>query len=403
MTRAKGRRSPRTFGEIAILPSGRYRARYWGPDGQRYNAPRTYVAKTDAEGWLADQERAISRGDWEPPQPKFTPAPAVSFGEYAKASVKQRTLRPATVELYEKLLRLAILPAFGDAPITSITPEQVRGWYAGMKNTPTQQANAYGLMKSILKQAVEEHLIAENPCRVRGGSQKETAKQIEVLTVAQLTQYIEALPERRRIPLLLAGWCGLRSGEVRGLRMQDLDFDAGVVHVRQGVVRVKGKLLIGPPKTKAGIRSVSIPPHLLPGLKVWLAQQRDRPRDALAFPGGDGVSPMNDTTLYYAHEQGRNAIGMPGLTVHALRHTSATLAAQLGATIAELQARIGHSTPNMAMRYQHVAADRDAQLAARMSQLATGKDWTPQPPPRARRPRESSRKREQSELPGMDD
>lgn len=63
---------------------------------------------------------------------------------------------------------------------------------------------------------------------------------------------------------------------------------------------------------------------------------------------------------------------MPGLTVHGLRHTSATLAAQLGATLAELQARIGHSTPNMAMRYQHVAAERDEQLAARMSAFATG-------------------------------
>lgn len=58
---------------------------------------------------------------------------------------------------------------------------------------------------------------------------------------------------------------------------------------------------------------------------------------------------------------------MPGLTIHALRRTSATLAAQLGATLAELQARIGHTTPNMAMRYQHVAANRDALLAERMS------------------------------------
>ena len=65
------------------------------------------------------------------------------------------------------------------------------------------------------------------------------------------------------------------------------------------------------------------------------------------------------------------------ITIHGLRHTSATLAAQLGATLAELQARIGHSTPTLAMRYQHVAAERDAQLAARMSAFATGGSrWT---------------------------
>jgi integrase len=67
------------------------------------------------------------------------------------------------------------------------------------------------------------------------------------------------------------------------------------------------------------------------------------------------------------------AIDIPGLTIHGLRHTGATLAAQLGATLAELQARIGHSTPNMAMRYQHVAAERAAQLAAGMSAFASGR------------------------------
>jgi integrase len=61
-----------------------------------------------------------------------------------------------------------------------------------------------------------------------------------VLTVDQLTRYLAAVPEARRVPLLLAGWCGLRSGEVRGLRFRDLDLDSGVVHVRQAVVRRKG-------------------------------------------------------------------------------------------------------------------------------------------------------------------
>jgi integrase len=97
----------------------------------------------------------------------------------------------------------------------------------------------------------------------------------------------------------------------------------------------------------------------------------------LLFPAGDGHSPLNDSVLREAHDKGKAAIDMPGLTIHGLRHTSATLAAQLGATLAELQARIGHSTPNMAMRYQHVAAERDAQLAARMSAFATGGSLRP--------------------------
>jgi len=361
----------RGFGEISRLPSGRYRARYTGPDVNRHSAPLTFVARIDAEGWLVEQERLISRGEWRPPARQVRKTPLL-LGEYATVVVERRRLRPATVALYAKLLRLTIPPTWATRPLGDITAAEISTWYAGMRQTPTQQANAYGLLKSIFKEAVEEGLLEANPCRVRAGGQKQRAREIDVLTVDQLSRYVAAVPEERRVPLLLAGWCGLRSGEVRGLRVRDLDLDAGVVHVRQAVVRLKGQLLIGPPKTNAGIRSVAIPPHLLPALRAWADQQPTRGRDALLFPAGDGHSPLNDSVLRDAHDKGKAAIDMPGLTIHGLRHTSATLAAQLGATLAELQARIGHSTPNMAMRYQHVAAERDAQLAARMSAFATG-------------------------------
>lgn len=369
----------RGFGEVGQLPSGRYRARYTGPDGSRHSAPITFVARIDAEGWLVDQERMISRGEWEPParQVREVHEAPLLLGEYAATVVARRRIRPGTAALYAKLLRLTILPAFAKRPLGEITAAEVSTWYAGMRGTPTQQANAYGLLKSIFKEAVEERLVEVSPCRVKAGTQKERAREIEVLTVDQLNRYLAAVPEARRVPLLLAGWCGLRSGEVRGLRVRDLDLDLGVVHVRQAVVRLKGQLLIGPPKTGAGVRSVSIPPHLLPALRQWAARQPVREREALLFPAGDGHSPLNDSVLRVAHNKGKAAIGMPGLTIHGLRHTSATLAAQLGATLAELQARIGHSTPNMAMRYQHVAAERDAQLAARMSAFATGRPATP--------------------------
>jgi integrase len=63
--------------------------------------------------------------------------------------------------------------------------------------------------------------------------------------------------------------------------------------------------------------------------------------------------------------------GKPGMTFHALRHTGAVLAAGAGATLAELMARLGHSTPEVAMMYQHAAQDRDAVLAVALSKLAT--------------------------------
>ncbi len=144
--RAKAKRG---FGEVSALPSGRFRARYTGPDGNRHSAPITFVARIDAEGWLVDQERMISRGDWKPPARQVREVPLL-LGEYAAVVVGRRRLRPATVALYAKLLRLTILPTWADRPLGDITAAEISAWYAGMRKTPTHQANAYRLLKSRL-------------------------------------------------------------------------------------------------------------------------------------------------------------------------------------------------------------------------------------------------------------
>jgi len=68
--------------------------------------------------------------------------------------------------------------------------------------------------------------------------------------------------------------------------------------------------------------------------------------------------------------KGRAGIGRDDLRWHDLRHSGAVLAAATGASLAELMARLGHSTPAAAMRYQHAAAGRDREIAQLLSKLA---------------------------------
>lgn len=378
--RSTKRRTRRAFGEISKLPSGRYRARYWGPGtyvGQRFSAPKTFLAKVDAEAWLADVDRDIAAGTWEPPTADDrSPETPKTLEPYAQAWLEGRAIRDTTRALYRRLLTNCIIPAFGSTGLRNITPAKVRAWYFGMKATPTQQANAYALLKSILHDAVEDELIRVNPCKVKGGAVKTRASEPEAITDAELAKYLEAVPEKYRMALLLAGWCALRSGEVRGLRRRDLDLTAGVVRVEQQAVRLGGKHVITKPKTAAGVRVVAIPVHVIPALREWLATQPVRGADGLLFTAGDGRSPLSQQTLRDAHVVGREAIGRPGLTIHGLRHTSLTLAAQAGATVAELQARAGHTTATQALRYQHASQERDRELAARMSARSVARPVT---------------------------
>ena len=106
-------------------------------------------------------------------------------------------------------------------------------------------------------------------------------------------------------------------------------------------------------------------------IKAHLRNHVERGADALLFADTDGTQLRADR--YRPHwEKARAAIGKPRLRVHDLRHVGAVLAAQSGATTAELMHRLGHTTPQMALRYQHVAEGRDAEIAARLSKLVAG-------------------------------
>ena len=76
-------------------------------------------------------------------------------------------------------------------------------------------------------------------------------------------------------------------------------------------------------------------------------------------------------TLYRHFYKARAAAGRPDLRFHDLRHSGAVLAAATGASLAELMARLGHSTPQAAMRYQHAAQGRDQQIARALSAMVT--------------------------------
>jgi integrase len=374
------RNGKRYFGSVRRLPSGRYQARYTGPDGQTYAAktpegkPLTFDTQGDAEAWLALRHSEILRGAWLPPaEPKAAP---VLFRAYAAAWLAGRDLEDTTVDHYEQLLRDHILPTFGAVPVASITPASIREWNAGLKakTGPTQRAHAYGLLRTVMNTAVADEVISANPCRVRGAGQSRRVKKIRPATLAELETLVTAMPARYRLMVLFAAWCALRFGELAELRRSDVDVKNGIIRVRRGVTRTKksGRKVKGP-KSEAGKRDVAIPPHLMPMVRAHLRDHVAVGRDALLFPAAsDPTEHMAPSTLYRVFYPARDAASRPDLRFHDLRHTGAVLAAATGATLAELMARLGHSTAGAALRYQHAAEDRDKAIAEALSKLASG-------------------------------
>ena len=114
----------RRFGRVRQLRSGRWQARYKGPDGIDRPAPQTFASKTGAERWLSVTEAEIIQGDWIDPG-----AGRVLFGGYARDWIEERPgLRPKTIELYRYLLRQHLEPAFGSRTLADIKEPHVRRW-----------------------------------------------------------------------------------------------------------------------------------------------------------------------------------------------------------------------------------------------------------------------------------
>ncbi len=369
----------RAFGTIRKLPSTRWQASYIGPDNRRHVGWSTYLVKADAEVWLRDEEILIDRAQWTAPARRrpVEQVDGMTLREYATANLRRRAtrarkpIRPTTTDLYWKLLDLAILPTLGGKALVDISPADVHRWHDGLPGTPTQNGNAYQLLRSLMADALEDEMIERNPVRIKGAGKPAPKAKGQALNIGELQAYTAAA-DRHALLLLLAAWCGLRSGEDRGLRHCDVADDGSAIKVEQTVSKIgRGKdrtWYIGAPKTAAGMRRIAVPPHLRPMLRAWL-DAYDGPADGLLFPAGDGRSPMDSVVLWRAHKAAAVAIGRPSLKIHDLRRTALTLAGQTGATVKELQNMAGHTTLQMVQTYQVFDSQRADAVAERMSAL----------------------------------
>ena len=370
---AKRRQQRRSWGQLRKLPSGRWQAKYTGLDLRVYPAPHTFETKLDAEGFLSGVRRKIDLDTWTAPTATPTPTTPRTVASYAERWLEQRNpLKPRTRELYGRLLTNHVMPALGHLALDQVTTVLIRDWYQGMDPTkPTVRAHAYALLRTILGTAVDDGLIPSNPCRIRGGGQTQRAHEIRLLTAPELVELVAAMPDELRAGVLLSAWCGLRYGELAELRRKDIEPDGSVLHVRRGVVYIGGEHLVSAPKSRAGVRDIAVPPHMAPVVVGHLDSHTSKGRDALLFPGADGEH-LPHWTFRQRLYKAAKSIGRDDLHVHDLRHLGAVLAAQSGATLKELMGRMGHTSPAMSMRYQHVGAGRDVLLAAAMSRAVTG-------------------------------
>ncbi len=364
----------RRFGRLRRLPSGRWQARYAGPDGRERTAPETFPTKTDAARFLTSIEVDVGRGVWLDPTRGAITVAAYAGAWLSARRVKGQPLAAATRSVYRRRLDEQIMPALGNSPIDRVTPAVVRTWYAATTKTgATTAAQAYRLLHAIFATAVADGDLVRNPCQIKGAGNPSTPER-PLVDRAQVEALADAMPEHLRALVLLAFWGGLRLGELLALEVGDLklaaDVGSGSVRVQRQQQDVDCRTIVTAPKV-GSVRTVHLPAPAVTALAEHLADRGPALPTARVFVRASGEQ-LHGWDVHRHWNRARREVGLPVVRVHDLRHAGLTLAAQSGATLAEVMRRAGHTTSRAALLYQHAAEDRDRDLAARMGGQPSG-------------------------------
>lgn len=349
-----------------------------GPDGKRLRFTKTICASSrrEAEKRLAEFIAEVNGGLLaEPGKMSFK-----HFAERFMRDYAEPRLAPKTVWRYRQLLEKHILPQIGHLKMDQVRPLHIIELHRTLEEknlAPRTVLHVHRLVANILQRAVEWQVIAVNPARrVRAPSvPRRTARVYDENQVARLLEALEEEPLKYRTAVYLALASGLRLGELCGLEWQDIDFEAGTLTVARASQWLPGRgVFTKEPKTEESKRTIALPASVLSLLRRYKAQQNEERLKCGELWRGSGRilttwngGPVRPETVSQWFKRFLQRHGLPKITFHGLRHTSASLLICDGVPLKVVSERLGHTTIRTTSDiYGHLLKRADTEAAQRL-------------------------------------
>lgn len=266
------------MGHIVKTPAGTFRANWRDPAGRQ--KAKTFPTRKEAAAYLAETETTIRHGNYVDPR-----AGRVRFDEHAARWLASRNVGARADERIITAMRTHVLPKWAGWPLSSIDHMAIQQWVSELSRqmSPASVAKCFGILRAVLRSAVRSRLIAFDP--TEGVTLPSTSQRHTPLTIVPKEQFfgrlLPATPPEHQALVCVAATAGLRWGEAAGLPWSAVDLDRGALRVAQVAEETARIIRIRPyPKTRAGFRSVPLPPILHQMLRDRLDELRERPAPA---------------------------------------------------------------------------------------------------------------------------
>ena len=333
--------------------------------------------KKDAERKLAELIHQADNGGFVKPA-KETLGSFLNrwLKEYAKAS-----LSPRSLERYEGVVRVNIIPSLGDIPLTRLKPEQLQKYYTAMLNAGLSGGTVryhHALLHVALKTAVKWYLVSRN---VADAVDPPRVRRVEMRTWDEesINRFLLAAKSTPYYALFYTAlFTGMRRSEILALRWQDVDFILGQVYVHRSLHHLKdGSYVYTEPKSANGRRTIALPPSATLALRNHYEKEKATQAmmrialtdDALLFSNPDG-KPWRPDTISRAWRNLATRCGLPRIRFHDARHSHASLMLKQGVHPKIVQERLGHASIQITLDvYSHVSPGLQQMAAAQFDEI----------------------------------
>ena len=345
-----------------------YRVRYRDPSGA--SRSKSFKRRAEADAFAATVE--VSKLDASYTDPKLG---KTRFADWVEDVMATRLhLRPSTVAQNQIVLRSLVLPWFGKRRLATVKPVDVHAWVADLTRAgyaPSTIRKAYQLLGQVFEAAVTSDLIGRSPCR--GVNLPPIPREeMRFLTVDEIEALAAAIDPRYRVLVLTGAWTGLRFGEAAGLEAGGLDLLRRRLTVTQTLSDVAGELIVGPPKTDAARRTITLPAFLADELGAHLGQYHSGTSD-FVFTSSEGT-PLRRTNFRRRDwlPAVRASVGLP-MRFHDLRHSHVALLIAANEHPKVIAQRLGHASIRTTLdNYGHLFDGLDEAAADRLDTLRSG-------------------------------